>query len=98
MINEVPTTLGMRVINRYNRLRVSVDLEAHQMGCGLSQLQNDILGLAFVVNAHTRGGEPKVKVGLPMEGYLVSTSDYAGPVDYATPLGVHAIYGIPLSN
>jgi hypothetical protein len=56
------------------------------MGRRLSDLQSGILGIACTVNAHTQGGEPRVK-----------RPGIGGPVDYVTPLGMCLLYGIPIA-
>ena len=64
------------------------------MGRGLSQLQKDILGTAFNVNAYTQNGTPAVKTGNPVDGYRVPTLDYQGAKDCKTGLMIYATGGV----
>ena len=63
------------------------------MGRGISQLQKDILGVAFTVNKHTQG-YAAVKAGQPDTQYKCPTVDYDGMKDLKTSLVVYTVFGI----
>jgi hypothetical protein len=62
----------------------TIDPPGGQMGRGLYDLDNGILGIACAVNIHTQGlREPRVK-----------PPGFDGPVDYRTPLGICLLHAI----